>query len=483
MQRQRVLIVDDDDTVREALVDELAEIYEVDAAPGGRDAMARLGEQTYDAVISDLRMPEISGLEVLEETRRRQPDAVRILLTGYLDDEARKATLREGAPFKIGKPWHDAIDVTLRRAFEHRAERQRWRELVEQALSLGDLRDELTREDGAVGAGRVLVRRAAGVRDLESLAVAWKLGDGWHTVDSFAGKPPAPEAGVEWRLEEPISACGTLRVTATGRGEGARVVAARMIDQACRVLSEDAMARLWRIASLDSRSREQVLALLRQASLGTMAGALMHELASVVVAIQAAVSELGELAGPYLIDEPGGPECLEDAATSSERLLDLFRSMRAFLQGRGQQPVPCPVDSIVQQAVTLCACLARRNPLHVSPVGVAVVVGVPPLLTQVLVNLLRNAFEASPPTGTVDLLVEAGESEVVFRVIDDGPGVPAELQGRVFEPFFSTKGGEAGTGLGLAISLSIARQHGGSVSYQRAPGRGACFVLSLPRHR
>jgi CheY-like chemotaxis protein len=99
MSKARILIVDDDEAVRESLHDELVGEYEVETAAGGREALERLAHASYDVVISDLRMPEVNGVEVLDRAHGLHPEAVRILLTGCLDDQARQATLRADAPF------------------------------------------------------------------------------------------------------------------------------------------------------------------------------------------------------------------------------------------------------------------------------------------------------------------------------------------------------------------------------------------------
>jgi signal transduction histidine kinase len=101
-----------------------------------------------------------------------------------------------------------------------------------------------------------------------------------------------------------------------------------------------------------------------------------------------------------------------------------------------------------------------------------------PLFLQVLVNLLRNAANASPVDGKVDLRVRVQGSEVVFSVCDDGPGVSAEIGEIMFEPFAS--GTPEGTGLGLAISAYVMQLLDGRLSYRRDPDRGACFTAVLP---
>jgi len=102
------------------------------------------------------------------------------------------------------------------------------------------------------------------------------------------------------------------------------------------------------------------------------------------------------------------------------------------------------------------------------------------LLQQVLINLLRNAAQATGPGGTVRLRVGVGGQEACLEVEDDGPGVPANLRDRIFEPFFSTKGAD-GLGLGLDIARQTVRRHGGELRLVDGVGPGAAFRLSLPR--
>jgi signal transduction histidine kinase len=109
----------------------------------------------------------------------------------------------------------------------------------------------------------------------------------------------------------------------------------------------------------------------------------------------------------------------------------------------------------------------------------------PPVLAQAddvlsaVVNLIINAIDALPDGGTI--LISTGEERggAWIEVEDDGPGMPPEVEQRVFEPFFSTKGAE-GTGLGLAMVYACAARHGGSVTLKTGVGAGARFRLWFP---
>jgi signal transduction histidine kinase len=98
-----------------------------------------------------------------------------------------------------------------------------------------------------------------------------------------------------------------------------------------------------------------------------------------------------------------------------------------------------------------------------------------------IVNLLVNAIEACGERGTIT--VRAGDDDgggAWVEVGDNGPGMTAEVQARVFEPFFSTKGAQ-GTGLGLANVFATVQRHGGEINVESALGRGARFTVRLPR--
>jgi signal transduction histidine kinase len=108
----------------------------------------------------------------------------------------------------------------------------------------------------------------------------------------------------------------------------------------------------------------------------------------------------------------------------------------------------------------------------------------PARLHQILVNLLSNAVRLGPPGRPVTVTVQHGAESIAVAVADEGPGVPAELRERIFEPFerLDPHSGH-GTGLGLPVSRRLAELLGGSISVGDRPGGGAVFTLSLPLAR
>jgi signal transduction histidine kinase len=110
-------------------------------------------------------------------------------------------------------------------------------------------------------------------------------------------------------------------------------------------------------------------------------------------------------------------------------------------------------------------------------------------IQQVLINLIQNAADSIGQDGNITIRTREiaapapvsgdGERAVVLEVVDTGRGIPPELEGRIFDPFFSTK--EGGTGLGLSIASRIVEKHGGVIQYATQANRGTTFRLIFPK--
>jgi signal transduction histidine kinase len=100
-------------------------------------------------------------------------------------------------------------------------------------------------------------------------------------------------------------------------------------------------------------------------------------------------------------------------------------------------------------------------------------------LSQVWSNLLENALDAVSPSGRVIVSAARERDNVVIRIVDDGPGIPSEIQSKIFDPFFTTKPVGQGTGLGLDIARRIVRLHNGHIAVDSQPGHTE-FRVALP---
>jgi signal transduction histidine kinase len=106
--------------------------------------------------------------------------------------------------------------------------------------------------------------------------------------------------------------------------------------------------------------------------------------------------------------------------------------------------------------------------------------GAPQELQQVFLNLVLNALQALGESGTIRIATGKRGEFAFAHVEDDGCGIDPEIRERIFDPFFTTKPVGEGTGLGLGIAYGIVRNHGGDISVESEPGRGARFCVQLP---
>jgi two-component system sensor histidine kinase FlrB len=217
--------------------------------------------------------------------------------------------------------------------------------------------------------------------------------------------------------------------------------------------------------------------LMRQATVGALTSSLLHDLASTMQTLTVALNEIQMITGDG--QTAGLAEAVAEASMAGDEAVQLFVQMRKFIRGAEVTNKPVRTKKLVERAVRLAGGYVREKcKLEIGEVADATVMIAEPLFLQVLCNLLRNAANASPPEGVVDLKVRVVGSEVVFSVCDDGPGVSTDIGEIMFEPFAS--GTPEGTGLGLAISAYVMELVHGRLSYRREPARGACFTAVLP---
>jgi PAS domain S-box-containing protein len=230
----------------------------------------------------------------------------------------------------------------------------------------------------------------------------------------------------------------------------------------------------------ETELRDQLIHAERLAAAGQLVSGVAHELNN---PLQSVVG-FAEL----LIEDERRPDVradLEQIHSEANRAAKIVRNLLAFVRRSSAERASGSLNDLVQSAVAL-----RAYEFGVANIDLDVQYAddLPPVLVnreeiqQVLLNLLLNAEHAmktSQDGGRLAVRTMAGDTGVSVEVQDNGPGVPAAVAGRIFEPFFSTKEVGQGTGLGLSIALGILEAHGGTLALAET-AQGACFRLTLP---
>jgi PAS domain S-box-containing protein len=209
----------------------------------------------------------------------------------------------------------------------------------------------------------------------------------------------------------------------------------------------------------------------------TLASGIAHEIKNPLVAIKTFTQLLPRRPGDARFLEEFGRISSREIARI-QRLLDRLRTLS---RPAGGPRHPVDVRTPLTEAVELVQPSLEEKGITMT-VGLGtepcVVLGNHQEMEELFLNLLLNAHDAAPSGGTVTVEVTRGDTHVVVAVADNGPGIPAELLERVFEPLFTTKA--RGSGLGLAISSGIAQAHGARLRAGNRPTGGAVFTVEFP---
>jgi signal transduction histidine kinase len=224
------------------------------------------------------------------------------------------------------------------------------------------------------------------------------------------------------------------------------------------------------------RAHEELVRSERLAAVGRVASGLAHEIGNQLALVGYAEAIRARVGDPELASYA------EVIVAAQRRLAALVDEIKDFARGAAAayRREPGDVAAAVEEALGILrfdsdvkarrlSLQIRRRPLGLIHRG---------KITQVMVNLVRNAAQASPADAEVEVIVdeEAGGARIVVR--DRGAGMPPDVVARLGEPFFTTK--ERGSGLGVGISRRVIDEHGGHIDFESAAGRGTEVTVRLP---
>jgi two-component system NtrC family sensor kinase len=239
------------------------------------------------------------------------------------------------------------------------------------------------------------------------------------------------------------------------------------------------------------RAQRQVLHMEKMSSLGKLSATVAHELNNPISGMLNYTRLIQRVLKDQVLDDDVRRELegyLSVLQHECARCGSIVQNLLVFARRSGADMAPTDVNDVVDRSLMLV-----RHHLEIAAIrwrfdrleGDPQIVADPGQLQQALVALLVNAVEAIKDSGDRDgelsVRVDGDATSIVIHVADSGPGIPASVLPRIFEPFFSTKDKESGVGLGLAVVYGIVQRHGGDIDVDTEPGHGTTFHLRLPR--
>lgn len=422
MPAPKLLIVDDEESVAITMQAILQlDGHDVEMTTRGDDALRRIGHTTYDLVLTDLRLDDLDGLQIVAETHRRNPETIVIVLTGYASLESAVKALREGAYDYLLKPCDvEELRSTVTRGLERRRVGQQLQERVVELEAangtIGRLNADLEDRVSAATADlqsrlQELAAAKAETQDhLEKLRELDKLKSQFLSIASH-------------ELKTPITAMSGFIQIAVRRLR-------RRIERAKPADTEQ--------AAEDHTLLEQLEVVNRQT---TKLARLVDELLDV------SRIESGRL--EFRVSDVDLGQLADEVVTR----LELVASDHALVVSRGAGPF-----------------VVRGDRDH---------------LEQVLNNLVSNAVKYSPSGRRVEIRLGSGDDGMVLlSVTDQGMGIRAAELESIFGLFYRSPDREArdvgGMGLGLYISKEIVDRHAGRIWAESRTGHGTTFFVALP---
>jgi signal transduction histidine kinase len=510
--------------------------FSIVTATSGDEGLDIINSQPVALVLSDHRMPGMTGVEFLTRANEIDPKTVRLLVTAYGDAETLGNAINSGKIYRfVPKPWQpEEMRVTVRRGIEmyalDREREQLMRELtllnrvsktITQELAIQPLLDLLLETviddmgyDGAallffdakeevLGRPRFAPANCPVAESLKDLEITQQ------TAPSFVGGLREGE-GQRLTLDEALGLESPLRrwVTEVAADEilvvplmgRKRAIGALAVDNRrggmpftaddqtlLEGLSHQAVIAIENARLVEDlrRSRQQIRRADRLGTLGTLAAGLAHEINNPLVSIHTFLSMAPEKRVAEDEEFWGGYHAL--ACREVDRIQRLVETMRQL--GRSSDDT-APRETIdpAEMAEEVIALLEREAGRASVELELDIHTNAPKILAvrdhvhQVLLNLMLNALYATEPGGRVQMRTfsDPDNEGLCVEVIDNGEGIPEEFLGRIFDPFFSTRGPDKGTGLGLMICHRIVSDHGGTIEVRSQVGQGTTFCVRLP---
>ncbi len=495
MKSKRILVVDDDANLCRTVCDILeAKGYTPAVASTGGAALKSMEKETPAVALIDLRMEDLSGIELLRTIKKRFPQTECIVLTGHASQTSAIEAVNLGAYGYLQKPYNvDQLLVTVRRAIERRDDRRALQESEERYRRFFQTSRDcafITTRDGRWLDMNETAVELLGYDSKEELREVriWDLyadpavsEDHAHALGEQGAIKDYP-VDLRRKSSDVINALVTA-VCFRDKQDNVKGFQGTIRDITERKKAEEALASYAAELSQKNAELEQL-----NAQKAQLLGIATHELRNPLQFILT-YSE-------FLLDEAA------DVLTERQiQFLLLIRSSSEFMASlvndlldvakieAGELKLDLQLTdlvSLVRRNISLNRVLAEKRDvdlqLHDEPLPMMALD--PVKAEQVLNNLISNAIKYAPAGTVVDVRLSRDDDSVLLSVQDHGPGIPADELESVFQPFETTSvkslSGEQGTGLGLAIAQRIVQGHRGEIWVESEVGEGATFYLSLP---
>jgi len=461
-ERPKILIVDDEPFNVDYLEQELEDLsYDTISAANGREALTQVASEAPDVILLDILMPELDGFQVLEKLKSNNTwrDIPVIVISAMDDMDSVVRGIQLGAEDYLPKPFN----LTLLKA------------RIGNSLHKKRLRD----------LERAYLQQEIMLRQSEKLATLGKLSAGMaHELNNPAA---AAQRGAQ-QLQAAVSQVQQMHFDLHQFAlSGAQLALLPVVEQQARERANQPL-KLDALSCSDLEYELETWLQERGVENGWEFAPNLVRLGYDTSALAELVEEFAPAQIPPLIAWLSGTytiySLLVEIAEGAERITTIVQALKSYAY-LDQAPVQ---DVDVHEGLDNTLVILRNRLTEGTTIQRQYSQDLPRIeaygseLNQVWTNVIENALDAVNGQGEITLRTYQDGPWIVVEIIDNGPGIPEDIQAQVFDPFFTTKPPGQGNGLGLNISHNIVVQkHKGKILLDSEPGR-TCFSVYLPIH-
>lgn len=500
MSANKVLIVDDEQIIVKMLSMSLrSDGYETVTANSGEQGLEVFQSESPDIVVTDIKMPGMDGLHLLQKIKEIDSEKEVIIVTGHGDIDSTITALQYGASDFINKPVRDeALAIALERAQKKIAIRQQLEEYTENLeIKVAEATEEIRRKsnfqrlliksstDAIVAfdhdwkvvvynpeAASIFGLKASEVKDVMTI-------DELYTVEmSLFFKKQAKKEETKktfpWK-EDTID-------TKDGRQIPVRYTSNMLHEKGEFVGTVNFFQDLTQIKQLE----KELIQSERLAAVGQTVSGLAHYVKNILIGLKG---------GSYVVDvgiAKNDTEKLKTGWTTIKRNIkrigDLTQDLLSYSKQREPELELCSPNDIADEVIELIEDSASSKGVHIFREfdnNLGQIKADPQTIQRSLLNLVNNAVDACVEDEDIDkkheVKIKTCLDDIYFclEVADNGCGMDENTQNQLFNPMFSSKGGK-GTGLGLIVTQKLIDEHNGMIETKSSPGKGSSFTITLP---
>ena len=527
----RVLLVDDDSSLSKGLsgiVEELGHV--VESVSSGEDALKLVGpgKQVFDVVLADVKLPGISGIELLQKLSEKSLVGAVILMTAYSDIDLAVLALETGAFSFLRKPFsRQELQVVFRNVIDT-MKIQRHTFGLEQLIDGLDVintanivnssdvyLDEVLKvilKTSLASSGSILfldesaetlklaAHHGLSKEITDNFAIdtessisgeviksgkAIILGDARRSPSEFQSKMKRPEvaSSIVVPIKTKRRTFGVLNINRSSSEGDFEEDEKNLVEIAVHTLAlsvENAKLRQLQMNTCSQMQdiQRQLIQTEKLSSLGQLSAGIAHEINNPLTSVMG----FSELLLRKSSDETQS-SFLKKIISNADRIKKILLDLKDFYVPSRNRKSFVSINRIIENAIPI----AKVHPeAAVVTVSKKLKTGLPELycdenqILQVLVNLLINAFQAMPDGGDVVVSCDKVDESIIVEISDNGVGIAPQDVDKIFDPFFTTKSDWKGTGLGLSVCYTIIGSHRGRIDVESEPGKGTTFTVVIP---